>query len=80
MKLLSFFQNMFKRNYQHYEGVYHINVYRLMLRYFLMLSSLAYGSWNYILTRKWEWNQTEAAVCCTWGAYSLISCSVFFDR
>ena len=73
MKLLHFFQNMFKRNYKHHEGAYPINIYLLRLLCTLMLLFVAYGSWNNILHHSAGWNNTEAAAWCMWGGYSLVS-------
>ena len=69
MKTLHFFQNIFKRNYKHYEGVYNINIYLLRLLYVLMFLFVTYGAWSYLLKNSGSLNNVETAAWCMWGSY-----------
>ncbi|MEO8515283.1 MAG: hypothetical protein ABI426_00995 [Flavobacterium sp.] len=65
--------SIFKRDYNHYEGVPRINIYLLRLLFTLMFFFLTYESWNTILTHKGTWDNSRAAAWCMWGSYSAIS-------
>jgi hypothetical protein len=65
--------NIFKRDYEHYEGVPRINIYLLRLLFTLMFLFLTYESWNHILKHTGPWDNANAAAWCMWGSYSVIS-------
>ena len=65
--------NIFRRDYEHYEGVPRINIYLLRLLFTLMFFFLTYDSWNHILTHTGPWDSANAAAWCMWGSYSVIS-------
>ena len=65
--------NIFRRDYEHYDGVPRINIYLLRLLFTLMFFFLTYDSWRTILTHKGPWDNTRAAAWCMWGSYSVIS-------
>ena len=66
--------NIFRRDYERYEGVPTINIYLLRLLFTLMFLFLTYDSWTYIfITHNGPWNVTHAAAWCMWAAYSIIS-------
>lgn len=65
--------NIFRRDYEHYDGVPRINIYLLRLLFTLMFVFLTYESWSYILNHTGPWNNANAAAWCMWGAYSAIS-------
>ena len=65
--------NIFRRDYEHYEGVPRINIYLLRLLFTLMLLFLSYDSWTYILNHKGAWDAAASAGWCMWAGYSLIS-------
>jgi len=65
--------NLFKRDYEHYEGVPRINIYLLRILYTLVFLFVAYGSWNYILNHNGPWDSVNAAAWCMWGVYSVLS-------
>jgi hypothetical protein len=65
--------NVFKRDYERYEGVPRINIYLLRLLFTLMFLFLSYESWAHILTHRGPWNNANAAAWCMWGSYSVIS-------
>lgn len=66
-------KNIFKRDYQYYEGVPRINIYLLRILFSLMFLFLSYDSWTHILNHKGTWEVTDAAAWCMWGAYAIIS-------
>ena len=68
------FKNIFKRDYEKYEGVPRINIYLLRLLYTLMFLFLTYDSWSHIFNHTGPWNTTNSAAWFMWGSYSLISC------
>jgi hypothetical protein len=65
--------NIFKPDYENYEGVSRINIYLLRFLFTLMFLFLSYDSWSYILNHKGNWEVTDAAAWCMWGGYSIIS-------
>ena len=67
------FRNIFKRDYEHYEGVPRINIYLLRLLYTLMFFFVVYGSWSYIFKHTGPWDHVNAAAWCMWGTYSVIA-------
>lgn len=64
---------VFRRDFEHYEGVPRINIYLLRLLFTLMFLFLSYDSWSYILNHTGPWNNAGAAAWCMWGSYSVIS-------
>src|SRR5437762_12812447 len=64
---------IFKRDYEHYEGVPRINIYLLRLLFTLMFLFVSYDSWSHILTHTGPWDNPNAAAWCMWGSYSVIS-------
>jgi hypothetical protein len=65
--------NIFKRDYENYEGVPKINIYLLRLLFTLMFLFLSYDSWSHIFAHKGPWEVTDAAAWCMWGSCSIIS-------
>jgi hypothetical protein len=65
--------NIFRRDYEHYEGVPRINIYLLRILFALMFVFVTYDSWTRIINHTGAWNPVEAAAWCMWGAYSVIS-------
>ncbi|HEV3250980.1 MAG TPA: hypothetical protein VGZ71_08510, partial [Puia sp.] len=65
--------NVFKRDYERYNGVPRINIYLLRLLFTLMFLFLTYDSWTHILNHKGPWDNANAAAWCMWGSYSVIS-------
>ena len=65
--------NIFRRDFELYEGVPRINIYLLRLLFTLMFLFLSYDSWSYILNHTGPWNNVGAAAWCMWGSYSVIS-------
>jgi hypothetical protein len=65
--------NIFRRDYERYEGVPRINIYLLRLLFTLMFFFLTFESWKTILTHTGPWNDANAAAWCMWGSYSVIS-------
>lgn len=65
--------NIFKRDYEQYEGVARINIYGLRLLFALMFVFLSYDSWIHILHHKGPWEVTDAVAWCVWLAYGAVS-------
>ena len=66
-------RNIFRRDYEHYEGVPAINIYLLRLLFTLMFLFVTYDSWSYIFNHTGPWDNVKAAAWCMWGSYSFIS-------
>src|SRR5580693_5890031 len=65
--------NIFKRDYNKYEGVPRINIYILRLMFILMIIFLGKDSWTYIFTFKGEWNPVNAMAWSIWASYSVLA-------
>ncbi len=65
--------NIFKRDYESYEGVPRINIYLLRLLFTLMFLGLSYESWSYIFNHTGPWDNIHAAARVMWGSYAIIS-------
>jgi hypothetical protein len=66
-------KNIFKRDYEQWEGVPKINIYILRLMFFLMIVFLGKESWTHILTFKGSWNPEDAMAWCIWGSFSALA-------
>jgi hypothetical protein len=65
--------NLFRRDYQHHDGVPRINIWLLRLLFTLMFLFLSYESWSHIINHKGPWDNANAAAWAMWGGYSIIS-------
>jgi hypothetical protein len=65
--------NLFRRDYERYDGVPRINIYLLRLLFTLMFLFLTYDSWSHIVNHTGPWDNANAAAWCMWGSYSVIS-------
>src|SRR5215211_4303872 len=65
--------HLFRRDYQHHEGVPRINIYLLRMLFTLVFVFVGYGSWNHIINHKGPWETADAAAWSMWGAYSVLS-------
>ena len=65
--------NIFKRDYDNYEGVPKINIYLLRILFTLMFLFLSYDSWMHIIKHTGTWEAADSAAWCMWGSYSIIS-------
>ncbi len=65
--------NIFKRDYEHYEGVPRINIYALRLLFALMTVFLSYDSWMHIINHTGPWKVTDAVAWTVWLAYGAVS-------
>jgi hypothetical protein len=65
--------NLFKRDYERYEGVPRINIYCLRILFALMFVFLSYDSWTHIFNHKGVWGVTDAVAWSVWGGYGMIS-------
>jgi hypothetical protein len=51
-------------DYEHYEGVYKVNIYLLRLLYILMFLFLGREAWTHVLTHEGPWDPDEAVAWC----------------
>jgi hypothetical protein len=65
--------NIFKRDYEHYDGVPPINIYLLRLVFTLMFLFLTYDSWSHIIHHTGPWDPANSAAWFMWGSCSVIS-------
>jgi len=65
--------NIFKRDYERYEGVPPINIYLLKLLFTLMFIFLTYDSWTHILHHTGPWDPANSAAWFMWGSCSFIA-------
>jgi hypothetical protein len=66
-------KDIFKPNYERYEGVRPINVYLLRLLFLLVVVFVASDSWSAIFKHVGPWDPVKAAAVCMWAAYSVLS-------
>ena len=65
--------NIFKRDYERYDGVPPINIYLLRLLYTLMFFFLSYTSWTHILHHTGPWDPSNSAAWFMWASCALIA-------
>jgi hypothetical protein len=65
--------NIFKRNYEKYDGVPLVNIYLLNLLFTLMFLFLSYSSWAHIFQHTGPWDSANSAAWFMWGSCSVIS-------
>ncbi|HEY0142351.1 MAG TPA: hypothetical protein VGF48_15740 [Thermoanaerobaculia bacterium] len=65
--------NIFKPDYERYEGVRPINIYLLRLLFLLMAVFVLSDAGLAIVKHQGEWQPVRAAALCMWAAYSLVS-------
>ena len=66
-------KNIFKRDFENYEGVRPVNIYFLRLLYFLMFVFVGLDAWKTIITHQGSWDPTRAVAWCVWAAYATLS-------
>jgi hypothetical protein len=66
-------KNIFKSDYEHWDGVPKINIYVLRLMFFLMIIFLGKASWTHIFTFKGNWIPESAMAWCIWASYSVLA-------
>lgn len=65
--------NIFKPDYQKFEGVRPINIYVLRLFFALIFFMMGYSAWTHIFSHKGTWEPINAVTWCIWAAYAIIS-------
>ena len=65
--------NIFKRNYERYEGVPPINIYLLRLLYTMMFLFLTYTSWTHIIHHTGPWDPANSAAWFMWVSFGVIA-------
>lgn len=66
-------KELFKSDFENYDGVPRINIYLLRVLFTLMFVFLTFDSWSHIINHKGSWDVADAAAWCMWGSYSVIS-------
>lgn len=66
-------KSLFRRDYQHWEGVPPINIYCLRLLYTLMFVFLGKDAWSYIFTNTEVWEPNDAMAWSVWASFSLVA-------
>jgi hypothetical protein len=66
-------KNIFKPDYEHWDGAPRINIYLLRLMFILMVVFLGKDSWTHILSFKGTWNPSNAMTWCIWASYSVLA-------
>ncbi len=65
--------DIFKPDYEQYEGVRRINIYVMRLFFALMFVFVATDAWKVIFTHEGPWDPTKAVAWCAWAAYSTLA-------
>jgi hypothetical protein len=65
--------NIFRRDYERYDGVPPINIYLLRLLYTLMFLFLSYDSWTHIIRHTGPWDPANSAAWFMWGSCAFIA-------
>lgn len=65
--------NIFKRNYERYEGVPPINIYLLRLLYTMMFLFLTYTSLTHIIHHTGPWDPANSAAWFMWVSFGVIA-------
>ncbi len=66
-------KNIFKPDFEHYEGVRRINIYLLRLVFTLTFLFFGMDSWASIINHTGSWDHVKAVAFCVWAAYSVLS-------
>ena len=70
---MSFIKNIFKRDYDKYEGVRRINIYLLRFLYALMFFMLGQTTWTGIFTHEGPWDPNKAVAWSVWTAFATLA-------
>lgn len=65
--------NIFKPDYERYDGVRKINIYLLRALYTLIFVFVGKSSWTYIFANYGALDPMEGVVWCVWAAFSVLS-------
>ncbi|MCF6401306.1 hypothetical protein L3C95_00365 [Chitinophaga filiformis] len=65
--------NIFKPDYEHWEGVAKYKIYLLRLLYVLMFLFLGKDAWIFIVRHKGAWDPAQAMNFTIWASYSVLS-------
>jgi hypothetical protein len=72
-KMLSSILNIFKRDYELYDGVRKINIYLLRVLYTLIFVFVGKSSWTYIGANYGVLDPMEGVVWSVWASFSVLS-------
>ena len=70
---MTFFSNLFVRDYNRYDGVRPIKIYLLRLVFTLTFVFVGMDSWSTILRHNGDWKPLDAVAFSVWAAYSTLS-------
>ena len=73
MKTTAIFKNIFRRNFETYEGVYNFKIYLVRLVFLLTFLFVATDSWTAIINHQGPWEPVRAVAFCVWAAYSTMA-------
>jgi hypothetical protein len=65
--------NIFKPDYQNYDGVRPINIYVLRVFFILMFAVMGFTTWSNIITHQGDWKPMTGVASCMWAAYAVLS-------
>ena len=66
-------KNIFRPDYELWEGVPKIKIYILRLMFIMMVVFLGKAAWTHILTFNGTWNPQDGMAWCIWASYSVLA-------
>ena len=66
-------KNIFKPDFNNFEGVKPISIYVLRIYFALMFFMMGFTSWSHIFSHEGEWEPINAVTWCVWASYATIS-------
>lgn len=64
--------NIFRRDFDRYEGVRPINIYLLRILFVLVFVFVGMDSWSAIVRHEGPWEPVRAAAVCMWAVFALL--------
>jgi len=60
-------------DFEHYDGVYRINIYLLRVLFVLMFLFLGRDAWTHVLNHQGPWDPDQAVAWCVWASFSVLA-------
>jgi hypothetical protein len=60
-------------DFEHYDGVYRVNIYLLRLLFVLMFLFLGRDAWTHVLNHQGAWDPDQAVAWCVWASFSTLA-------